>query len=224
MRTTIDSMSNVRRHGARETCIAAVLAVCLWAGTAFAGPSVTVRYIGDVARIELDGQWPNSRYTVLRSMSAGALGEAITAADVPCLGSCFVDDLSAEPGKTYYYRFHLVLPDGDVERFGPFAVTVSNQIRRVRGTLSPNPLRGPATLELFLAGDPAAGAVSASAELIDLQGRRVATLARGEFPRGLSRLAWNGRRDDGRELGPGAYFLRVSSPIGSQVTRVLRRF
>lgn len=214
-----------RNPNVRHRLRAGAMVVCslaLWAGLAFADPSVRVSYVHGVARIELEGDWANSRYTVLRATSATASGIEITDTDILCLGSCFVDDVTAEPGATYWYRFHLVLADGGIARFGPFPVRISEAARPVRAALSPNPFRGGASVELFFAGGSGDAPVDATVDLLDLQGRRVATLVRGTFRRGISRLVWNGRGDGGRELAAGAYFLRISSPLGSQVARVQR--
>jgi hypothetical protein len=72
---------------------------------------------------------------------------------------------------------------------------------------SPNPMRGGGTVRLDLAR---AGRVRV--EVFDLSGRRVATLADGEFPAGTHALRWDARRDDGRAAGAGLYFVRMSGP------------
>jgi len=93
-------------------------------------------------------------------------------------------------------------------------------VRRVRAAVWPNPGRGPARIELFLGGD--GGALDAHAGLYDVQGRAVVTFHRGALARGLTLRAWDGRGDDGQPLPGGLYFLRLSSPLGSAVTRVIR--
>jgi photosystem II stability/assembly factor-like uncharacterized protein len=57
--------------------------------------------------------------------------------------------------------------------------------------------------------------------IFDLQGRRVARLARGAFePRVEIRRTWNGRADDGRLLPAGAYFARLQSQGRAVAVRV----
>jgi hypothetical protein len=56
-------------------------------------------------------------------------------------------------------------------------------------------------------------------EAFDLQGRRVASLANRELPRGASVIDWRGRRDDGSAARPGVYFIRLVTP---RMTRVVR--
>ncbi len=53
----------------------------------------------------------------------------------------------------------------------------------------------------------------------DLQGRRIAMLARGEFPAGSYNRTWDGRTSDGAKVSAGVYFYRLK--VGSDV-RTLR--
>src|SRR5262245_64874246 len=103
----------------------ALCATALVASLAFANPGVRVRYIAGVPQVELDGSYPQSRYTVSRSSTPDGPQVRVTEADVLCMGSCFVQDFQAEPGQTYWYRFDLVLSDGNVAHFGPYAVRIS---------------------------------------------------------------------------------------------------
>ena len=65
-------------------------------------------------------------------------------------------------------------------------------------------------------------AVQVQARLYDLQGRLVRTLHQGALSRGVTSMPWDGRGDDGTMLGAGIYLARVTSPLGSGVSRVLR--
>jgi len=51
--------------------------------------------------------------------------------------------------------------------------------------------------------------------VFDLLGRRVVTIHHGMLPEGTSRLAWNGRRQDGSRAPGGVYFYRLT--LGSRV-------
>ena len=80
---------------------------------------------------------------------------------------------------------------------------------------SPDPVRGPARFAFAL---PAPGTVRL--ELFDLQGRHVATLARGTLPAGRYTRAWDGRDDAGRPAPAGIYLALLAGDAG----RAARRF
>jgi hypothetical protein len=46
-------------------------------------------------------------------------------------------------------------------------------------------------------------------EVFDAQGRRVQTLANGQFPAGFHAVEWDQRDAAGRRLGPGVYLYRI---------------
>jgi hypothetical protein len=115
------------------------------------------------------------------------------------------------------------LADGGFHSFGPYPVTISVELaRRVHAAVLPNPGSGLARVNLFLAGHPNAAPLEAEAAIYDLQGRQQAVLHRGPLPRGTTRFEWAGRGRDGRPLGPGIYFLRFATPLGTSVTRLVR--
>jgi flagellar hook assembly protein FlgD len=61
-----------------------------------------------------------------------------------------------------------------------------------------------------------------TAEVFDLDGRVVRTLARDEeFPAGREDLRWDGRAAGDRPVPDGMYFLEVHAEAGSAVRRVL---
>lgn len=74
------------------------------------------------------------------------------------------------------------------------------------GPATPNPTAGPATLRLTLD----AGA-RVRVEVLDVRGRRVATLADRAFDAGAHELRWDGRDEQGAAAAPGIYFARASS-------------
>ncbi len=198
-----------------------IAAVVLVADLAIADPSVRVSYPDGVPRVEISGSYPQSYYTVWRALPGQATYTPVMDGDVLCLGSCYALDRTATPGATYLYRFDLTLVDGSRVSFGPYAVTISPSLAaRVRVSVWPNPVHGPARIELFVSGegDP----VEAEAALYDVQGRAVATLHRGPLARGLNVLAWDGHGRDGGPLDAGLYFLRLSTPVGTTVSRLLR--
>jgi hypothetical protein len=59
------------------------------------------------------------------------------------------------------------------------------------------------------------------ADVFDLQGRRVVTLAERRFASGAQVLLWDGRDAGGARAGRGLYFVRVATPMLTAATRVL---
>ena len=80
----------------------------------------------------------------------------------------------------------------------------------------PNPAHGPATLRFSL---PAAG--TARLEVLDVSGRRVWGYAQA-LAAGPHSIAWDGRDDAGRRLGPGLYLVRLVTPWGTRGARLAR--
>ncbi len=199
-------------------------ALALLAALAFADPAapLRVRYVEGVPSIELIGDYPQARYTVTRSSSPDGASLQIGGAGVLCLGTCFAQDPDAQPGATYWYRFQLVLADGELATFGPYAVTISPTLAaRVAARIEPNPWRSTARLVLR-AGTAEGPPIPARAVLVDLAGRRLRTFVAGSLARGTTSIAWDGRDDRGHALAAGTYFLRLDTALGSAVTRIVR--
>lgn len=204
-----------------RTLALTVVGMTLATRLAVADPELIVSYASGTPRVAISGSYPQAHYTVWRRLAADASWRIITDGDVLCLGPCDAVDTTAEPGRTYLYRFDLTLADGSIVSFGPYAVSIPPGLARaVRASAWPNPARGDATVEVFMGG--AGGPTEAEVRVFDVQGRSVATLRRGPIARGLTTIAWDGRGDDGRALPGGVYLLRVSSPLGSAVTRLAR--
>jgi hypothetical protein len=81
----------------------------------------------------------------------------------------------------------------------------------------PNPSGGGS---LIAFGLPATA--TALLEVFDVSGRRVRILVDGTLPAGRHRAVWDGRDHDGRPVGDGVYFLRLSS-AGDVVTGKVAR-
>ncbi|OGF17982.1 MAG: hypothetical protein A2W00_02345 [Candidatus Eisenbacteria bacterium RBG_16_71_46] len=206
----------------RPIAITAV-ALTLVAGLSLAEPGVRVVYRDGVPRVQLEGDWSHTRYTVQRASRRDAVYAPVSNEHILCLGDCYVDDADAAPGVTYWYRFDLEKDDGTAAVFGPFAVTISDlQVRWVGVDVAPNPGAGETRLRFFLWGRASLGPVPIRAALFDLQGRVVRRLHDGPLARGATTIVWDGRGDDGRPLRSGVYFLSVQSSLGSTVARVLR--
>jgi carboxypeptidase T len=82
--------------------------------------------------------------------------------------------------------------------------------------IAPNPVRASARFAFAL---PRAGAVRL--EVLDLQGRRVRTLANGAYAARRWSLAWDLRDDAGDAVAPGVYFARLRSAGGTLTRRLV---
>jgi len=203
--------------------VIAVCALALAASLVLADAGVRVTYISGVPQVELEGNYAQSHYAVWRGGDMGDHGARITTDDVLCIGSCYAQDAAAEPGHTYWYRFELTMPSGAHATFGPYAVTISPTLAaRVAIAILPNPARAGTRIDLRIGGPPSDGPVAATATLHDLSGRVVSTLFRGSLPRGTTSLTWDGRDGRSRRLPTGLYFIRLETPLGTRVERLLR--
>jgi len=198
-------------------------ALALAATPALADLAVRLTAVDGVPQIELIGSYPQSHYTVYRADDPAGPWRAISNFDVLCLASCFAPDFTAEPGRTYWYRFDLLVPPGSVRSMGPYAVTIPASLAKPIGArVVPNPARGPTGVEIYLAGAASAEPLRVEVRVLDLQGRRVRSLFDGALPRGLTRLPWDGLDDAGRVSAPGAYLVIARSPMGTTTTRLIR--
>lgn len=90
----------------------------------------------------------------------------------------------------------------------------------LRLALAPNPSRGPVALSATLPR-----AQHARLEVLDLSGRRVATLFDGDAPAGELRARWTGRTEtepDAHESAPGIYWARLVTPDGTLTKTIVR--
>jgi len=200
------------------------VALTLWASLAAAEPRLVLRYPQGVPHVSITGDFARSTYVVQRAPAGGGPFEPLAQGSVLCMGECYAVDASAVPGTSYLYRFDLLLPDGTAASYGPFLATISPALARPIGVfVYPNPGRGPATVQLHIAGAPAAGAVLGEAALFDLAGRRVRVIHQGPLDRGLTTLTWDGRDDRGRTLSAGVYLLRFAAEGRVALERLVRR-
>ncbi len=95
----------------------------------------------------------------------------------------------------------------------------AGDITQVALQVAPSPIRDRAQLRFAL---PLAG--RALVEVLDVEGRIVKVLARGEFTRGVHTLAWDGRDEVGSKVASGIYIYRLVTAAGaiSQKSVVLR--
>lgn len=198
----------------------ALIVLALTATLASAAPGIVTSYNEGYVRVALEGTYAGAQYRVYRSDGAEAGFAPMNADETLCTGECYALDLRAEPGKTYLYRFDLYGPGEAFASYGPYAVSIPNPPLSVR--VFPNPLRKTgAQVELVLPGarwnDPA----FADARVLDARGRTVRVLANGLVARGRSTIAWDGLDARGNRLAAGAYFVRVSGPLGTAITRIV---
>jgi hypothetical protein len=81
----------------------------------------------------------------------------------------------------------------------------------------PNPFRGTSELRLTLAAP-----TFVRAEVLDVSGRRVTTLASRAFPAGVHELSWDGSSARGQRVAPGVYLVRVQWPGSEETQRIVR--
>lgn len=76
----------------------------------------------------------------------------------------------------------------------------------------PTPYRGGTlTVSFATASGMGGGPAASDVALFDVHGRRVRTIERGAFPAGYRTAIWDGRDEQGRDVGAGIYFLRARS-------------
>ena len=197
------------------------LFVALTAAPALADPGVTVTYDGGFLRVVLDGSYGGAFYQVWRSGELVGQYSPLQSQYTLCTGDCFLTDQEAIPGKTYYYRFDLQSSAGGTASYGPYAVTVPDTPLTAR--IFPNPSNSRARIELSVPGSSRWDApVPAEARLLDLQGRTVRVLYTGTLTRGVTAVSWDGVDATGQPLRAGVYFVRLSTPLGSSTSRLVR--
>jgi hypothetical protein len=91
---------------------------------------------------------------------------------------------------------------------GPWVTGVDDQpaVEFALRSVSPNPMRERANFGFAL---PQSAQVRL--EILDLQGRRVATVADGMFAAGTHQVTWNGASGGGSRISAGVYFVRFSA-------------
>jgi hypothetical protein len=122
-------------------------------------------------------------------------------------------DRSAARGREYSYRLRAVGAGGGISLFGPIVARAADAAGPLAIlAVAPNPTAGALRVEY---ATPRAGALRL--QVLDLQGRRLATLVEGTRPAGRAQIVWTAA--GGRDLGPGVYFLRLDSGGRSDVRR-----
>jgi hypothetical protein len=126
----------------------------------------------------------------------------------------------APPG---YYLFFIVNGDSVpsvaewVKVSGPISAVPPEYGVRPAVTAFPNPFQSATTLSFFMT-EP--GEVELT--LFDAAGRQVRKLHQGHSEAGSHQISWNGRNDEGQKVASGVYVIRLQSPMGVGVSRVVR--
>jgi hypothetical protein len=119
----------------------------------------------------------------------------------------------------YAYKKYILQPRDDDDICSPAeagATEEPERSSRVMLSVRPNPVMDGAEVRFSL---PAAG--SASLKIYDVRGTLVRTLVEGEMAAGPQKAEWNGRSSAGGRVAPGIYFVRLQTPGGSMVNKVV---
>jgi hypothetical protein len=117
------------------------------------------------------------------------------------------------------------LADGYIDSKGVAAwietpVTAVSEASAPRGVMlhpsTPNPFNAQTRVSFTLEAES-----WVRVDLLDVLGRQVATLAEGRHGPGERSLDWQGRDDSGNALPSGVYLLRLSSPAGTQLQKLV---
>jgi hypothetical protein len=104
--------------------------------------------------------------------------------------------------------FHVLDPNAGVDD-APHALSFARP--------SPNPARGAVRFAFALPAE-----ASVTVDVLDVSGRRIATLAHGTFPAGTHELRWSGHDATGALAHPGVYFARLTTPTRTFTQRFVR--
>ena len=126
-------------------------------------------------------------------------------------------DRSALSDHTYRYR--LVARDGGVVTILDPGIVVDALARLAFGLrdVGPSPGVGPVRIAFSLAH-----AAEIEIDVFDVQGRRLASPASGEWPAGAQVAQWDGRARDGQLAPAGLYLVRFRYPRGRDRRALVR--
>ena len=116
-------------------------------------------------------------------------------------------DTTARGGMRYYYMVGAVDLDGNEERYGPVEVTTPGRtLRTALAPAEPNPFTQRTRLQFSLDRE-----APVRLTVVDVTGRKVATLVDERLGVGEHETWWDGRADDGALAAAGVYFYRLES-------------
>lgn len=192
-------------------------------------PEIRADLLNGAARIRLEGSHAGARYSVERSQGPQLTGVLVGERGALCTGDCYVIDLDALRGATYWYRFDVVGADGVLRTYGPQPVTIGDrEARGLSASPSPNPLRDKGTVRITAglaagqrAGNPAsATGLPGEVTLVDMSGRALRTLWRGKLDRLTFDVPFSASDSRGNVLAPGLYFIVLSAGEHRTISRV----
>ena len=126
-------------------------------------------------------------------------------------------DRSAVANRVYRYRLVAVEGGNGVVMDGPIVVDSQPALESKLVEVGPNPAKGRVTVLFALQHE---GTIDI--DMLDVQGRSVASLARGMWPAGTHAVEWNGSMRNGAPAPPGIYLLRYARPGGLDWRMVVR--
>lgn len=116
-------------------------------------------------------------------------------------------DTSARPGMRYYYMVGAVDQAGAEVRYGPVEVTTPGRgVRTALAPAEPNPFTQRTQIRFTLDRES-----PVQLTVVDVAGRKVATLVNQALTPGEHERWWDGRTDDGRAAAAGVYFYRLQT-------------
>jgi hypothetical protein len=128
-------------------------------------------------------------------------------------------DRGAAPDRVYWYR--LVMLEGSQLAVLELPTRVGALAESRFGMLTAGPSPGRGTLRIgFTLGHDAPIEI----EVFDVQGRVVASVAKGIWPAGRHEVEWSGQDRSGMPASAGWYLLRYRYPGGQDQQRILRSF
>jgi hypothetical protein len=126
-------------------------------------------------------------------------------------------DRSALPDHTYRYRL-VAMDGGELVVLDPgILVEAQAPLAFALAAVGPSPGGGPVRIAFTL---PHAAEIEI--DVYDVQGRRVASPARGEWPAGSQVVQWDGRARDGQQAPAGLYLVRYRYPGGQDRRGIVR--
>ncbi|RMH63275.1 MAG: T9SS C-terminal target domain-containing protein [Calditrichaeota bacterium] len=150
---------------------------------------------------------PTEAYVKINPENIPGRGNANSAQDYS-----YIDAQIPDKGETFWYKLEDVSYSGKITTHGPVSVQFARPVTtfRLRNNY-PNPFNPVTTIPFELAENRFVEAV-----IYDLRGRKVRTLAKGEFNPGAHLLEWDARDDSGHAMSSGIYYLRVRAGSRTQ--------
>ncbi len=134
-------------------------------------------------------------------------GNFVKLNDSPLADNSDFTDSEVIEGKSYEYKFGMVLPDGEEVTFGPMTAVRSR--RPVVASLMPsvpNPMTAETEIRYSIASD-----APVTLAVYDLTGAVVKTLVSESMKAGQYSVTWNATDETGRKVANGVYFYRLSA-------------